>query len=214
MPYHVYIGPFELPVPPEKIELKANGKNDTVNLADGTEINLLQTPGLSELTMTILLPSVSYAFAPQAQTPEYYLTAFEQYMVKKQPFQFTVIRSLPGGKLLHKTNMPVTLEDYTATDDVAEGFDTKVKLSLMQYRPYETGLIPVTVNADGTYTAQAPSRPDTREKPTSYAVMPGDTLPNIALKLLGTTAAYAALAARNNLSDPLHPPEGTVLQLE
>lgn len=213
MAYYVYLGGVELPVPPERIELTVNGKNETVELADGTEINLVQTPGLSDVAFTALLPAMPYHFAPHAQKPAYYMAALERFMTGKQPFQFVVTRGLPSGGRLHSTNLTVTLEHYTVTDDAGEGFDTTVKIALRQFRPYETGLVPVTQNADGTYTAQAAGRPDTRQTPVSYTVQPGDTLPNIALRMFGDTAKYTALLAGNGLTDPLRPAVGEVLRL-
>ena len=59
MAYHVYLGDTELPVPPEKIDLKISGNNKTLTLINDGEINLLKVPGLSEISFEMLLPQCS-----------------------------------------------------------------------------------------------------------------------------------------------------------
>ena len=63
MAYHVYLGDTEIPIPPEKIDLKISGNNKTLTLINDGEINILKNPGLTELSFEILLPQVQYPFS-------------------------------------------------------------------------------------------------------------------------------------------------------
>ena len=133
MAYHVYLGDTELPVPPEKIDLKISGNNKTLTLINDGEINLLKVPGLSEISFEMLLPQVQYPFAyyPDGfQQAQYYLDILENLMVGRKPFQLIVSRTLPNGIPLHDTNMKVSLEEYSVTEDVQNGFDITVSVTL------------------------------------------------------------------------------------
>ena len=115
MAYHVYLGDTEIPIPPEKIDLKISGNNKTLTLINDGEINILKNPGLTELSFEILLPQVQYPFAyyPNGfQKAQYYLDVLEKYMVGSKPFQFIVSRVMPNGIPLYDTNLKVSLEKY------------------------------------------------------------------------------------------------------
>ena len=183
MAYHVYLGDTELPVPPEKIDLKISGNNKTLTLINDGEINLLKVPGLSDISFEMLLPQVQYPFAyyPDGfQQANYYLDILENLMVGRKPFQLIVSRTLPNGIPLHDTNMKVSLEEYSVTEDVQNGFDITVSVTLKQYRDYATKVIQVIEN-------QANINSDRAGAPSyqSYTVVSGDTLWDIARRCLG-----------------------------
>ena len=83
MAYRFYLGGVLLPVTPGKLSVKIENKNKTVTLIDRGEINLLKSPGLSEISFDILLPSQAYPFANESvMPPRYYLSLLESADVK------------------------------------------------------------------------------------------------------------------------------------
>lgn len=106
MAYAFYLDGVQLPVTPGKLRIKVGNQNKTLTLIDGTEINLLKSPGLSDVQFDALLPQVHYPFATGSQTAEYYLGTLKRLKTSKQPFQFIVSRMTPGGKLLFDTSPP------------------------------------------------------------------------------------------------------------
>lgn len=215
--YRLLLDGVQYPVPPSKVEIKANGNNKTVDLVDGTELNLLQSPGLSDVNMTILLPGVRYSFATYTggfQPPKHYLGKLEALMVGKRPFRFELRRELDGGARLHDTSMVVSLENYTITDDANEGIDTTVKLSLKQYVYPQTGLAEVKEDgAGGLVAVPKTARANNRSTPESYTAQAGDTLLGIAKMFLGSDALYPSLAAKNGISNPCKLAAGMVIRL-
>ena len=182
------------PVAPEKMETKINGRNKTVELVDDREINIVKEPGLTEYSMTVLLPNSRYDFAyypTDFQKAKTYLDWLEQLALGKQPFQMTLYRALPNGEPLGYTNARVTLEDYSITEDATQGYDMEVKISLKEWQPYGVGLTSLDSERYG-----APVTPAT------YTVQRGDTLYNIAHKIYGDGSRYKELALNNNLADP------------
>ena len=56
------------------------------------------------------------------------VTAEEFYKKSRQPFQFIVTRKLPNGKMLFDTNMKVSLENYSITEESKNGFDVTLSI--------------------------------------------------------------------------------------
>ena len=48
--YYFFIGPVLLPVTPGSMETSKNGNNETVNLINESEINILKEPGLDTIS--------------------------------------------------------------------------------------------------------------------------------------------------------------------
>ncbi len=222
MPYYVYIDGVQLPVTPSKLELKINNNNKTATLINDGEINILKTPGLSDVSFEILLPAVKYPFAKYPngifKEPKYYLEKIEALKVNKKPFQYIVTRTKPNGALMFDTNLKVSLEDYAITDDYKDGFDTTVSIKLKQYRDYSTKTIKITppVSSSSSASATASSaRTSSNSAAKTYTVKKGDCLWNIAKKYLGNGSRYTEIynLNRDKIRNPSLIYPGQVLTL-
>lgn len=149
MAYDLYLGKMLMPITPSKIQMAIDNQNKTITLINDGEINLLKTAGLTTIKFTLLIPQVNYPFARYGGSgfisAETYLNYFEQLKTAKEPFQFIVSRCLPTGKLLFDTNITVSLEDYTITEEAKNGFDLEVSISLKQYKHFATKTISVEI---------------------------------------------------------------------
>lgn len=149
MAYDLYLGKMLMPITPSKISMAINNQNKTINLINDGELNLLKSAGLTDVQFTLLIPQVSYPFARYGDGgfvgASTYLDYFEQLKQAKQPFQFILSRCMPTGKALFDTNMTVSLEDYTITEEAKNGFDLQVAISLKQYKHYATKTISVEI---------------------------------------------------------------------
>jgi len=162
--YEVYLGKTLLPIAPDKISMKINGKNTTYDLINEGEMNILKLAGLTTVSFKILLPAVAYPFAnyPDGfKAPSHYLNKLEKLKQNKKPFQFIVTRKdkMKGRKKLHNTNMKVSLEDYTISEDAeSEGFDVSVEINLKQYKDRKTKTFKVETPSDTAPVAVQPER--------------------------------------------------------
>ena len=200
MAYYFYLGNVLLPIPPSKLELKISNNNKTYNLINYSQINVLKNPGLSSLEFEVVLPNTKYPFAMYKnnfQNAKYYLGVLENLKVNRSAFQFIVVRKFPNGKDIFNTNIKVALEEYTITDTTEEGFDTKVKIKLKQYKEYSTKKVQVTIKQ---YRPPAVTRTVTTNntavaKPSgqNYTVKRGDCLWNIAKRFYGNGAKYTTI---------------------
>jgi len=149
MAYDLYLGKMLMPITPSKISMAINNQNKTINLINDGELNLLKSAGLTDVQFTLLIPQVSYPFARYGDGKfvgaSTYLDFFEQLKQAKEPFQFILSRCMPTGKALFDTNMTVSLEDYTITEEAKNGFDLQVAISLKQYKHYATKTISVEI---------------------------------------------------------------------
>lgn len=196
MAYKMYLDGVLMPIPPSKVKVKINSQNKTLTLISGEEINILKEAGLTEVSFDLLLPQMPYPFSGGgAQSADYYLSLFERLKTGKQPFQWILNRSRPGGRSLFYSNLTVALEDYQIMDDVKEGFDITVSIKLKQYKAFGVKTITIqpapTPAAPPTATVQTPSRPAaSAPKAATYTVKSGDCLWNIAKKHLGNGSRY------------------------
>lgn len=164
MGYYIYMGKLLLPIAPQKLQLKVNNQNKTLTLINEGEINILKKPGLTDIDFDALIPQVKYPFASYKdgfQGAAHFLDEFERMKTSQDPFQYIVVRTRPDGKMLFNTNIKVGLEDYKVTEDVKNGFDLSVSISLKQYKDYGTKTCNVTFSkAKPKPTAKVePARP-------------------------------------------------------
>lgn len=211
MAYYFYLGNVLLPIPPKKLELKISNQNKTYDLMNYSEINVLKNPGLTSIEFEVLLPNVKYPFAMYKnnfQNAKYYLGVLENLKVNKSAFQFIVIRKFPNGNSIFDTNIKVSIEDYTITDSTDEGFDTKVKIKLKQYREYSTKTVQVTIKQykPPVVTRTVTTNNTAASKPSgqNYTVKSGDCLWNIAKKYYGNGSKYTTIynANREKIKNP------------
>lgn len=202
--YDFYLGKCLLPVPPAKLKIKINNKNETVTLINEGEINILKKAGLTDIEFECSIPQIQYPFAVYKsgfKGADYFLEYFESLKTGKRPFQFIVCRQRPDGKKFFDTNIKTSMEDYSITEDAKDGFDLTVKVNLKQYRDYGTKTINISFGVGKPKAAVEPQR-ETATSPASataqsYTVAKGDCLWNIAKKFYGNGSKYSAIYNAN-----------------
>ncbi|OYP43626.1 hypothetical protein CG709_04355 [Lachnotalea glycerini] len=150
--YSMYFNKWWIPVIPEKIAMKINGNNKTVNLINNGEVNVIKPTGLTDIEFDLLIPNIKYPFVPHGpggfKSAYFHLEKLERFKKQKKPFTWTVYRELPSGKKLFSTSMLVTLEDYTIKEDVKEGFDVIASVKLKQYVKYGVKKVKLVTNSE------------------------------------------------------------------
>lgn len=207
MAYYMYINKTLFPVTPSKIRVKINNQNKTINLINEGEVNLIKSPGLTEIEIDeLILPMMQkYPFAKykggQFHRPIWYLNKLESWKKSKNPEKFILTRTSPNGKsLLYDTNMRVTVEDYEIIEDVEKyGYDVAVTLHLKQYR--EWGAKKLSIKKRKSKKKKTAAKKKTRKRKKSpaktYTVKSGDCLYNIARKQLGNASKWPKIYSLN-----------------
>ena len=185
MAYEVYIDDMLLPIPPQKIPIKYPGQNETATLINGEEINITRPPGLAEISIDVVIPQMDYPCASwdgSVEDAEEFISRLQDLKESGDTFEFIVIRDS------FDTNMDVTLEDYNVSDDVKEGLDLVVSLTMKEARHYGTKIMNFAIVPEQPIPAAAspePERPAAQPQVKTYTVKSGDGLWNIAKKQLG-----------------------------
>lgn len=99
--YDMYFDKCLFPVTPEKISIKINGNNKTVNLINEGEINILKKAGLTDIEFEAEIPQVKHPYAVYKngfKEAGYFFDIFEGLKTGKKTFQFIVCRKTPVGK--------------------------------------------------------------------------------------------------------------------
>lgn len=199
MAYTFFLDGMQLPIAPSSLSLKIRNQNKTITLINEGEVNVLKTAGLTEISFDVRIPQTKLPFAVYSggfKTADYFLNKFERLKTGQDSFQFIVSRVLPDGKSLFDTNIKVSLEDYEIKENADEGFDVLVGIKLKQYRDYGTKTVKISPppSPAAKPVAQATTdRPATPPKATTYTVVSGDCLWNIAKKYLGNGARYTEI---------------------
>lgn len=199
--YSFFIDGMELPIAPQKLTVKIKSNNKTLTLINEGDINFLRAPGLTEITFDAVLPMLGqYSFANGYRRPDSYLNKLENLMTDKEPFRFLVSRVSPSGRLLYDTNMKVSLENYTVTEDATKGPDVTVSITLKQYISYSTKTVTVVKpKPEKKPVVQQKKKRETSSAPKvkTYTVKSGDCLWNIAKKYYGNGAQYTKIYNAN-----------------
>lgn len=221
MAYEVYIDDMRLPIPPEKIPIKYKGQNKTITLISGEEVNITKPPGLAEITIDFILPQMDYPCAKWNESvsdAEEFINHLKGLLENGRPFEFITIRDGPGGNSFFDTNMSVTLEDFKVSDDVKEGLDIAVSVTMKEYKSYGTKIMTFSILPDQTVPVTAQAEEDREVSPPTaktYTVVKGDCLWNIAKKQLGNGSRWQEIynLNRDKVSNPNRIYPGQVLTM-
>lgn len=233
MAYYFFLGDMMLPVPPEKLTLTIKNKNKTIDLINEGEVNIVKTPGLTEIGFDARLPNTNYPFASydtsfsnsltsnllgssfSFKKADYFMSYFKQAKTTQAPFRLIIARMSPQFNMLSDTNMLVTLEEYSNNEDAGNGFDVVVPLKFKQYREFGTKELVKTTNANGeeVYTVQE-NRLANKEVPAAYQVRNEQSIWEACKRVSGGSLNWRTVAGLNGLSNPLGSiKKGTVLHL-
>ena len=221
--YQFYLDGELLPITPGKLKTKINGQNQTLNLINGEEINVLNPAGLTELSFDAVFPWTRYPFAQydrRFRAPDDYLNLLEELKTSQRPFRFLVIRESPSGDSFFDTNLSVSLEDYSINEDAKEGMDIPVTINLKQYLHFGTQRVTIREPEGGNDEVAEVSVEEERDASsapqyTTYTVQEKDCLWNIAKKCLGDGRRYMEIynLNRDKISNPNRITLGQILMM-
>lgn len=200
----MYIQDVCFPITPGKMVLKIENKNKTVTLINEGEVNLIKTPGLTDIQIDeLILPAIQqYPFANylnnEFKGPNYYLEKIKAWKNDKTPVKFKLTRTAPDGKdLLWDTNFDVTIEDYEIIEDTDKyGMDVCIKLSMKEYKNWGAKKLKKKGNSEKAVEKKKVIK-DTKKPSKTYIVKKGDCLYNIARKQLNNASRWKEIYKLN-----------------
>ncbi len=187
------------PITPAELTIKVGSKNSVVTLINGEDINILKSPGLTEVEFEARFPMRKYPYSREPEDFQTYFDKFKELKEKKKSFQFIVTRTTPNGKRLWDTNILVALEDFEIKESADEGDDVLINFKLKQWKHYGVTTIKVQQKAQSTTSTSNTNRPSTNKTATTqtHKIKSGDTLWAIAKKYYGNSALYTKIYNAN-----------------
>lgn len=202
--YHFFVGDLELPYAPSELKLTIGSNNQTVELINGSEINILKNPKLTEIEFDVELPrGRQYAFANTLVSSKTYTDYFEKLMLTKTPTKLVITRPNPflrgstgiGGTIkdFESTVLNVSLEGYSLEENADNAYDITVSLKFKEYLSY--GTVKKKVTTDKKVTVSNTTKSVKTNK--TYTVKKGDCLWNISKKFYGTSNKWKTIYEAN-----------------
>lgn len=180
---------LQLPVNPGEFTVSKANQNQTININNVGEINLIGKPGLTTISLASFFPAHNYTFCQYQGFPSPYdcVKLIDSWKLSGKP-----IRLIVTDTNTDIINMAMAIETFEYGQK-AGSEDIYYTLSLKEYRFLNfaplTGTSPTTRSVD-------------KEVAKEYTVKPGDSLWMIAKKLTGNGANYAAIANANGIRNP------------
>ncbi|MCQ2581862.1 MAG: hydrolase [Alphaproteobacteria bacterium] len=232
MAYYFYFDKMLLPIPPEKMNIKVGGKNKTMSLINGQEINILKSQSLKEISFQFMIPHTKYPFATYSAgslSANYYIERLKKLKKEKKTFQFIVVRMMPKGMPMFYTNITCSLEDFELIDDANNGLDQMVSVSLKEWVKYGTVIANIEKDADGNekIVSKSNQRASSKEIPKTITVGTPISIGGInptfeigqgslwdEIKLAtGSDLDFQSILDKNGIINPNTVPVGTVISL-
>lgn len=206
MSYYFFLDGILLPVTPSKLNIRYRGSNETVSLISGGHVSLLSSGEPEEISFDASLPRRVYPFSVYEsgfKSPEYYLEHLLSLRDRAKAFYFICSRMGSDGILLGYTHMRVSLEELTVSEDAEDGSDMTLSVTLKKYVAYSAARIEITGDIVTAWTVPA-RETDSSPSYSTYTVVKGDCLWNIAKKYLGSGARWTEIYQLNKdkISNP------------
>lgn len=202
------------PVTPSQVQTKVGNCNETVQILQMGQVNLLKNAGLEEVRFRALFPGRQYHFVQVEEgfrEPSYFLERLKDYKKAQKPVQLIIFRRLADGSQIFCSNVEMGLEEYTIVEQGGEQGDFWVEISLKEYRKMQS--IAYRPASDGNTLEKQPAQRPAKEMAKTYVVKKGDNLWNIAKKELGDGSKFGELAKKNGISNPSLIYPGQVIKL-
>lgn len=178
---------IQLPVNPSQFSLSVGNKNETVNVVDLGDVNLLGGEALASIELSSFFPAEYAPYCAYRSIPEPYeaVKLIEQWRVNKKPLRLIITDT--------NINLLCTIESFEYGERGGSR-DVYYKLSLKEYRHIKIEQLKVT----GVATqSTAKPRPVTKPQPKTYTVKKGDYLILIAKKVYGDSSKWRQIYNAN-----------------
>lgn len=212
--YDIYLDRMLIPINPEKISIKSKNKNELIELINSSELNLLKSEGLKDISFSFSIPAFKYPFRNTLSSwhnPNYYIDKLKRLKANRKPFQFIITRRYPTGKSYFNTNIKVSLESYEISDNADDFMDVTIDVELKEYRPLKTTTLDLLQDKVSAYVTVP--REVTKILDQVVTTKEGELLWNVVRKRMGGVEKMAEVMTLNGLKHASDFVGGMVLKL-
>lgn len=183
---------FRFPVLPEEITIKYEGDNDNINVCGIGEVTIMQDMSASIISFSSFFPNQYFSGCNYTNIPDpsEAVDTIVAMVASKTPVKFTLTGNM-------NISMYCTISSFKTTEKGGDIGSVYYDITLKEYK--EVTLKQITVNSTtkiATISATS-SRTDTTSTPSTYTVVSGDCLWNIAKKYYGSGSEYMTIYNAN-----------------
>lgn len=183
------IGTLELPVLPEKLEVKCAGDNETATVLALGEVSILRGKKLREVSITSVFPANTAPFTIRnLSAPLVCVGAIQAQWDLKKPLRL-ILKDFDLG-----INGLFAIEDFTYSESFGAVGEIAYTLDLKEFRAPTACL--ATLTEDGLNLGEA-AREGEPAVGNAYTVVKGDSLWAICKRSYGDGSRYPALYEKN-----------------
>lgn len=200
---------MQLPVHPEIIRVKSGTRNKSVDISGLGEITIMQDRPAVVISFSSFFPATMFQGVQTARLtdPDTLANKIRSWKNSTKPAKFLVT----GTSL----NMYCTIEEFHCEERGGDVGTIHYSITLKEYR--EVSVRQISVDSSGTATVpkETETRTDNRVTPSTYTVVAGDCLFNIAQRVLKSSGRYMEIYELNKdkISNPNLIYPGQVLKL-
>lgn len=197
---------YVFPVTPPSVKITIGSKNETVDLINLSEINILKGPALVEIEFDARYPMREYPYS-RGGGEEFFKqwSALKEAKEKKGVIDFGISRPTQAMKYHNgykpgwNTQIKCAIEDIELNESYDEGDDVILTLRFRQWKNY--GVVELQ-KSDDTTSSSTEERPtdDTKNGTTenqTHKTVAGDTLWGLAQKYYGDGSKYKTIYDAN-----------------
>ena len=187
---------LRFPVHPETINLKQGSSNQSVDIVGLGDVTIMQEKPEAEVSWSSFFPNNPF---PGMQVdnltwPEEIKFKIKTWMGSKKPSHLIVTGT--------KINLYVTIEQFDCSEDGGAIGDLNYTIRFKEYRQPTIRRVKVDTAAETATVSDAKERTDNTVTPSTYTIVKGDCLYNIAKKQLGDSKKWTEIAKLNGISSP------------
>jgi hypothetical protein len=184
---------LHLPVNPPEIKLGDAAGGKTYEVSGLGEINVIQSPKLTNISFDSFFPAEEYPFLASKTwiDPVFYIMVIKEWLERKQPIRF--IYTGPTFDI----NLPMSIEKFEWKEAAGSG-DIEYSISLKEFAFY--GARPVIIKNDKA-SVKPQARPTDKTTPKTYKLIAGDSLIKVARVQLGNEGRWKEIQKLNGIKD-------------
>lgn len=176
---------LRLPELPERIEVTAGSKNESIDIVGLGEITIFQN-------RPALIMAFDSFFPAESSSPQQSIDTILRWKESKKPVHLIVTGT--------KINMFCSIENFIYSERGGDVGTLYYSLTLKEYR--EVKVKTITVVGNKGVTNGGVQRVDNRVQPKTYTVKSGDNLYNIAKAQCGNASKWQEIASLNTIKSP------------
>lgn len=198
---------IRFPVHPELIKIKQGSSNQSVDVVGLGEVTIMQEKPEAEVSWSCFFPSTTFPGVQVSSLtrPEELRAKINMWMGSKKPCRLIITGTT--------INMYCTIELFDCQEEGGAVGDLNYTIRLKEYRQPTIRQVKLDSATQAATVSSAQERTDNTITPSTYTIVKGDCLYNIAKRQLGNASKWPDIASLNGIKAPYTIYPGQVLKL-